>query len=998
MLRRLHSKAVKMDEGKLERKTSKRQKIVQFFKSRRRKSGSHEEAPEKIPIASKTISAPTAAQVERPTEATNEPAISDPAQSPPVVDAEQTPIPGTTPASELVATEKVETLSQGQLDTLFSGAPDFSVTEGTSRPTPSVAYPRGRPDSIKETTDSLRLDQPAFTAATLHTTSKTSRAESDERKQYIGYEVDVVELPNMLSAQGIEPGSIGFAHFLELPRSDSLRTDMEGSQSSRDFLQGTKNKELMQSSPERIGIRAVDMILVYDRLIELQDLYETLHDSPGPMSLLNHQSAGELYANLFSKFLTPPGFDGNTDDPTGLRIQILTLMRILKLKGVWYDFSLVEWRIRLGQIVWSDPEPVPEHEPHPLWTEREVLLLQITLACELLLRLDAVSNPEADGPDKDAQISAQEIRELFGTKTRKLDWDLVLARRFLDNILIIKSSDHDGETSKTGGLLSMLGVGAEAEAPKADIVLLPQHQARQLSGLVKFASTIQWPTTETIMQDVAQKLGARDVAQEVEQFSSPEAMFLEPVTPASISVYGTPLQTPRPTSKQLDSYFGHIGKPVLSRDNSHSLRIPLSPTLSPQPDQPRSALAGVGGWLSRSYLTGLVLPGEPISHFLISTLLENDAAAIASLGDSANLYGGFTYATKAWWSKNSIVGRVFACTDGAVECMGWISFPKVPESLHDMWHSIHSEQLPFDDRLSDTGRSALVTQASAIVPIGAFESLKSEDLVLPRDLDPVPVPCLEMQHWELTPLNADLIDSDIMSGPATESDVHIPSITFTNKDDASTQTLTLAFDVQFVTSWPCHSPLIAPAPSMPHILKRSLTGTISRTSSKRSGSVRMTRRNSHGFEPLLSHPPDSTDIAPKPMYSMDNEDGSDTTITRRKPMQAHPLHKHYKYKIVPVAEVLHSDFVVPFDIHAHRPVTRTPTPTGFDEHQDDDPLQDKTTILILDARGPSDHQLLARAWCAEKGYHAIIGRTGRTCLSCCVREARALGIHIVIRV
>lgn len=906
--------------------------------------------------------------------------------------------PEATPAPEPVAAEKVETLSQGQLDTLFSGAPDFSVTEGSRRPMPSVTYPRDRSDSIKDTTDSVQLDQPAFTATTLYRTSKRSRTSSDERKQYVGYEGDVVELPNMLSAQGVEPGSIGFAHFLELPCSDSLLTDLEGSQSSKDFLQGTKNKELMQGSPERIGIRAVDMGLVYDRLIELQDLYETFHDSPGPMSLLNHQSAGDLYANLFSKFLMPPGYDGTTDDPTGLKIQILTLMRILKLKGVWYDFSLVEWRIRLGQIIWSDPEPVPAHEPHPLWTEREVLLLQITLSCELLLRLDAVSNPDVDGPAKEAQMSAQDIRELFGTKTRKLDWDLVLARRFLDNILTVKGSDHDGETTKTGGFLSMLGVGGEIEAPKADIVLLPQHQARQLSGLVKFASTIQWPSTEALMQDMAQKLGARDVAQEAEQFSSPEAMFLDPVTPASISVYGTPLQTPRPASKQLDSYFGHIGKPVLSRDNSHSLRIPLSPTLSPQPDQPRSALAGVGGWLSRSYLTGLVLPGEPISHFLISTLLENDGAAIASLGDSANLYGGFTYASKAWWSKNSIVGRVFACTVGAVECMGWISFTKVPAGLHDTWHSIHSEQLPFDDRLSNAARSALVKQASAIIPEGTFESIKSEDLVLPRDPDPAPVASFGLQHWELTPLNTDLIDSDIVSGPYTETDVHIPSITFVNQDDASVQTLTLAFDVQFITSWPCHSPMTTPAPSMPHILKRSLTGTISRTSSKRSGSVRMSRRNSHGFEPLLSHPPDSTDIAPKPMYSIDNDDGSDTTITKRKPMQVHPLHISYKYKIVPVAEVFLADFVVPFDIHSHKPATRTPTPTGFDERRDDDPLHDKSTILVLDARGPADQQLLARAWCAEKGFHAIIGRSGRTCLSCCIREARALGIHVVIRV
>jgi hypothetical protein len=905
----------------------------------------------------------------------------------------QAPTSATPPPRESTEVEKVETLSEAQLHVLFSGAPHFRVNDGNGRPAPAVSYPCNGPESAS---DSIRLDQPAFLAATLHTHPTKTRS-SEEHRHYRGYEVDVVEMPSMLSAQGIEPGSIGFSHFLELPRSDSLLTELEGSQSGKDFLQGAKNKELMQSTPERIGIRAVDMSLIYDRMIELQDLYEAFHDSPGPMTILNHQSAGELYANLFSKFLTPPGYDGTTDDPTGLRVQILTLMRILKLKGVWYDFGLVEWRIRLGQILWSDPDPVPEHEPHPLWTEREVLLLQITLACELLLRLDAITNSDMDGSNSSTQISSKEIRSFFGSKTRKLDWDLVLARRFLDNILVVKSSDHENETTKSRGFLSMFSGSDQPEISKSELVLLPKHQARQLSGLIKFASTMQWPSTEILMQEVAQKLGARDMAQQEEQLPSPNSMFLDPITSASISVYGTPLQTPRPGHHLLDGYFGHVGKPVLSRNNSHSLRIPLSPTLPPQADNPKSALDGVGGWLSRSFLSGLILPGEPISHFLISTLLENDKTAISNLGDSANLYGGFTYAGRTWWSKNSVVGRVFACTDGAVECMGWISFPRVPEGLHDQWHSIHSEQICLEDRLSDSTHSVAVTRGSSIIPDGTLSSLKSEDLVLPRDPDIVPMPSFRLGQWELTPLNPDLMDSDMMSGPLTESDIHVPSVTFTSHDQLSTHVLTLAFDVQFVSSWPCTPPTTTPAPSMPHILKRSLTGTVSRTSSKRSG-VTMSRRNSHGFEPLLSHPPDSADIAPKPMYSVDTDNDSITTITKRTPMEVHPLHISYKYKIVSVVEVLNPDFDIPFDMHSHKPTTRSSTPTKKDDQRDKDTMHDKMTILVLDARASSDLQLLARAWCAEKGFHAIIGRAGRTCIACCVREARALGIHVVIRV
>ncbi|KAH4339137.1 hypothetical protein HBH98_209300 [Parastagonospora nodorum] len=996
MLRRLHNKSVEVSEVKLGRKTSKRQRISQFFRSRKQKPEARNAAPEKVLTGSESESPQAAHDVTSPAEAPLEQPRSSDEKPTSVEEPKKAPEPNASPRPETPEIEKVETLSEAQLHVLFSGTPHFSVKTGSRRPAANVSYPWGGLESSKDTLDSVLPDQAAFTSATLHPLPTKARTSSEEKSRNHGYDVDVVEVPNMLSAQGIEPGSIGFSHFLELPRSDSLLVDLEGSQTSKEFLQGTKNKELMQSAPERIGIRAVDMGLIYDRLIEIHDLNEAFHESPGPMTVLNHQSPGELYANLFSKFLTPPGYDGTTGDPTGLRVQILTLMRILKLKGVWYDFSLVEWRIRLGQILWSDPEAVPAHEAHPLWTEREVLLLQITLACELLLRLDAVTSLDVGGQSSPGQMSAQEIRGFFGSKTRKLDWDLVLARRFLDNILVVKSSDHDVEPSKSRGFQSMRGTGEPPEIARPDIVLLPQHQTRQLQGLIKFGSAIQWPSTETIVQSLAQRLGARGLVQQGEPLPTPDGMFLDPVSPATISVYGTPLETPRPANHMLDGYFGHIGKPALTRDNSHSLRIPLSPTLSPQPDSPSSTLTGIGGWLSRSYLTGLTLPGEAISHFLISTLLENDIVAIANLGDSANLYGGFSYAGRSWWSKNSIVGRVFACIDGGVECMGWISFPRQPEGSTNQWHSIHSEQIPLDDRMSDTTRSAAVARASSIIPDGTIASINSEDLVLPRDSETLPTPTLIFRNWELTPLNPDLMDSDMMSGPLTESDIHTPSVTFASQDRTLHHTLTLAFDVQFVTSWPCTPPMSTPvpAPSMPHILKRSLTGTVSRTSSKRSG-VTMPRRNSHGFEPLLSHPPDSTDIAPKRVYSADTDNDSMTTITKRQPMEVHPLHTSYKYKTVSVTEVLDPSFDIPFDMHSH---TRSPTPTGLDKKNDTDATHDKTTVLVLDARGSSDLQLLARSWCAEKGFHAIVGRVGRTCLACCIREARALGIHVVIRV
>lgn len=892
---------------------------------------------------------------------------------------------------------KPEVVSETQLHTLFSGAPHFSILEESTGPSPVATYPWNSSLPSTGLSDSICPEESAFSSSTLRQISPGTQHVDDVAQAHDGYKIDVVEMPSMLAAQGIEPGSIGFAHFLELPRSDSLITDLEGSQSSKEFLRATKNKELMQSSPERIGIRAVDMDLIYDRLIEFQDLCEAFHDSPEPMTILNHQSVGDLYANLFSKFLMPPGFDGSVEDPTGLQIQISTLVSILDLKGVWYDFSLVEWRIRLGQLLWSDPEPVPDHESHPLWTEREILLLQITLACELLLRLDAVLITNAHEDKAKTKTNLQDAKDLHQKKSRKVAWDLVLARKFMDNILVLKSSDINTEKSvpKSRGFFSMISAGEVAQPAKSEVILLPQHQARQLAGLLKFAEIIQWPNAEALLQGIVQKLGANNSVQGTEQNSSPSGKSFDPITPSSISVYGTPLQTPRSGNQPLDGYFGHIGKPTLSRDNSHSLRIPLSSTLPTPTDGAKSDLMNVGGWLSRSYLTGLVLPGESISHFLISTLLENDTAVIAKLGDSANLYGGFSHAGRTWWSKNSVVGRVFACLEDAVECMGWISFSKTPEGMVDCWHSIHSDQIPIEDRLANDAQTDKVSGDSAVVPSNSASVVRPEDFVLPEDRD-TPPSAITFSQWDLTPLNPDLIDNDALSDIPTESEIHTPSVTFTSKDEGVVHTLTLAFDVQFVSSWKCFSPNTSPAPSMPQILKRSLTGTLSNASSKRSTSIKMSRRNSHGFEPLLSHPPDSIDIAPKPAYpAVATEGDTESATNPRQPVNTHPLHVSYKYKIVPVIEVLDPDFNVPFDIHAHKSVSRSHSGT---EPKVDDVINDQSTVLVLDARSSTDLQLLARAWCAEKGYHAIIGRVTRTCLSCCIREARGLGLNVVIRV
>jgi hypothetical protein len=145
-----------------------------------------------------------------------------------------------------------------------------------------------------------------------------------------------------------------------------------------------------------------------------------------------------------------------------------------------------------------------------------------------------------------------------------------------------------------------------------------------------------------------------------------------PGTPAS-SIYGTPLASSTPVS--VSSASSYFSGPIKSRTKKLRELASNIPIVQRQKSSTLTApsVAGCGGgWLSRSYLTGLVLPGEGLNHLVISTLLENDPAAVEVLGYNASLYGGFQYMGKTWWSRYCIVGRVMAGYNGAGEECGWV--------------------------------------------------------------------------------------------------------------------------------------------------------------------------------------------------------------------------------------------------------------------------------------------------------------------------------------
>jgi hypothetical protein len=486
--------------------------------------------------------------------------------------------------------EEMKELAADELAGLFEGAPQFSLVMGE----PVVSFPFGGAQ------DGVDFRSPGHPVFALSYTE---------------------EMPLIRTFQGYEPGTVGWSYFL----TSGLREETDDD--------GAEGKE-------RGGVRSVEVAYIVERLKELGNELEL----PQPV---------EMYTHLFTHLLYPPTRITTEDfqDPYSLKVQIVALIQVLAKKRVWLDFADVAWRIRLGQILWggsSEEEAEVKESGERVW-----LLLQVLLACELLVRMDAVLRSD-DEAEKEQLL--RRFREAGGGRWGKVELDLVLARRWLDNIRIVEldttttpPAEKEPEKSKWWFSTSQPEELPPPTPPEVtDALLLPRHPGRQVEGLLLFARSIGWPNVDALAQQVIAK-------------ATPGP------TPAQ-SVYGTPMTgggTPvSVVSSSSNSYFTSP-KPARTK----GLREQLTSELQRQKSM--TAATG-GGWLSRSYLTGLILPGEGLNHLLICTLLENDPAAVEVLGYNANLYGGFQYLGKTWWSRYCIVGRVMAGYDGAGEQCGWV--------------------------------------------------------------------------------------------------------------------------------------------------------------------------------------------------------------------------------------------------------------------------------------------------------------------------------------
>jgi hypothetical protein len=814
--------------------------------------------------------------------------------------------PATSPSMSATPTDN---LTEEDIQQLFSGAPYFSASSVAGQIQPSISFPWDLELKTRGVSDSKRIPHAAFSGATLYQHLPIVEATDLPNRGSITYDIGVKEIPSMLAATGTQRGTVGLEFFVQEPEADMLNLNAR-EDNPDDVFENFSNFELLESQPEKLGIRKFDFSSVAERLAELSTIYESTREDERAFSILNHTSSGELYAALFGKVLTPPKYDSSAMDPTGLKVQVETLLRILNLKRVWYDFSNVEWRIRVGQLVFTDIAPDLSDsnvsEPEEGLIERDVVLLQLLLSCELYTRLEAVASLSTQEVKGEMKLTGDEVLNFRNMESRKTKWDLVLARRFLENVdaktYMRAKLMAQSEKSLTRSILGMAQRESTIKIDELDIAFEPRRQDLQLKGLFYFAEAIRWPDCGTLQDHLIEALASHEGDEQVAE---------------SPSIYATPLSTPGTLtprsfrSNRESGYFGATGSvgPEMT-PRSFQLQSPstldLEDSLAANNGNSR---VSIGGWLTRSYLTGLIMPGEAICHLLISSILENDAESIIVLGENANLYGGFVYKNRSFWSKCCVVGRVLACLDDSKECMGWISSSIIPAGFGDGWLDIYSTPIQLTKIDMDGDSLAKNTDLLAGKEVG---SVKFAEFTLPQDQPVIPKGSLRFERLTLQPVETPptpVIGED----PALSA-----SLEFTLDTDAAsaeTYSIPLLHLVQLISAFPCIPPQL------------SATKRVATT----------------------DHHEETIKLAP-----------------------AHPLHVSYHYRRLHATALLDATL----DIED----------------------SESSSVIVIDARGDSQLELLARTWCFSEGFNALVARVGVTCLSCAIRETRGLDVRVLIRV
>ncbi|KAI0112098.1 hypothetical protein GGR51DRAFT_568949 [Nemania sp. FL0031] len=339
-----------------------------------------------------------------------------------------------------------------------------------------------------------------------------------------------------------------------------------------------------------------------------------------------------------------------------------------------------------------------------------------------------------------------------------------------------------------------------------------------------------------------------------------------------------------------------------------------------------------------AFFSGLVLPGPTFPFLMMNSLIDIDpdkATDHLALLTHLNPNCGFQYRNSyTYWTSTSIVGKVLAPT--CLEVAGWVG-PARPSSDLGRSQIARIRSRRPRQRMTPEDVATMTERCDPLGPTADTYPVGEYKLLTPNSDDAVDTVRIEM--LSLKPLASDGLEA----GPSWFD----ASIQFAIS--GISWPLRLSYDVCFIHAWPCSDG--------PHPLFFDYVYT--------------TKRADEIVEVKDWVRPQSQ---PQPQVhaAMAAANGSGSLRERSglsTPIGGSGSHGHSQQ---PHQQLMHK---------------HTTTPPEDD---------DAERVMVVEAFGVKDNEVLARAWCSHWGLSAVVADIGKTCMACAIREAYAATLTVVI--
>ncbi|KAF5019064.1 hypothetical protein F66182_8956 [Fusarium sp. NRRL 66182] len=339
-----------------------------------------------------------------------------------------------------------------------------------------------------------------------------------------------------------------------------------------------------------------------------------------------------------------------------------------------------------------------------------------------------------------------------------------------------------------------------------------------------------------------------------------------------------------------------------------------------------------------AFFSGLVLPGQTFPFLIMNTLLDLDPdSATDDLALLSHLHPhcGFQYKNSyTYWSACSIVGKVLAPTCHAVA--GWVG-PARPTTDLDRTQIARIRSRKPKQRMSPQDVESMAERSDPLGPPAEVYPVDDYQLVRPKGGPDDAIDTVRIELLSLKPVDRPEDTSPPSGGP------RMFDVTIQFAIDGASWPLRLMYDVSFLAAWPCSDG--------PHPLFFDYIYTAIRVDSI------VGVRDWGG---LYGAPP---------LHSVRSSPGPG--------MMRGPYRDMFSQSFN----------------HNHTPLNGFSFNEPPEEEENDD-----EKVLVVEAFGVRDNEVLARAWCSHWGLSAVVADVSRTCMACAIREAYAATLTVVILV